>query len=150
MTLSPSNPTSAVARLVVCERTGRWAVVLRRELAEAGVRVWETRSLADCWQELAAAPGSFLVVELRPDNAEGLLGRMVWLPREFPLARVAVVAARGLAGHEWLMREAGAVHMTCSPRRLGPLAEIALRHLAGIPAPQQTMVARIWSSLPWA
>ena len=75
-------------------------------MADAGVRVWETRTLADCWSELAESPASFLVVELG-GNVAGLLGRMARQPREFPAARLAVVADRSLAGYEWLMREAG-------------------------------------------
>ena len=71
-------------------------MALRRELAEAGVRVWETRTLADCWSELAESPASFVVLELG-GNVAGLLGRMARLPREFPAARLAVVADRSLA-----------------------------------------------------
>ena len=71
-------------------------------------------------------------------------------PREFPMARLAVVADRGLAGHEWLMREAGAVHFVCSPRQVGTLAQLACRHLAQVPPPQQSLAERIWASLPWA
>jgi hypothetical protein len=138
------------ARLLLCERTGDWAAAMRRELAEAGVRVWETRSLADAWAALGQAPASLLIVELTVQNMEHLLGRMARLSHEFPLARVAVVAERAMAGHEWLLREAGAVHFVCSPRQLAPLAEIALRHLAEVPSPPQTMVERIWASLPWA
>ena len=59
------------------------------------------------------------------------------------------MAARRLAPYERLAQEAGAVHFTCSPRRLGPLAALAIRHLAGIPLPQQTLAERIWASLPW-
>jgi len=137
------------ARLIVCERRGRWAVGLRRELAGAGVRVYETRSLAECWEVLAEAPAGFTVVELSNATVEDLLRRMARLGRDFPLARVAVVAGRSLADYEWLMREAGAVHFTCSPRQLGPLARLACRHLHQAPAPQQTLTQRIWTSLPW-
>lgn len=136
-------------RLIVCERTGQWATNLRRELAAAGVRVWETRSLTEAWEALAATPAAMLVVELSAENVEGLLRRMAWMSREFPRARVAVVAARRMAGYQWLMREAGALHFVCSPRRLGPLAALAIRHLADVPMPQQTLVERIWASLPW-
>ena len=129
-TAAPHDP----ARLIVCERTGHWAVALRRELAEAGVRVWETRTLADCWSELAKSPASFLVLELG-DNLAGLLGRMARQPREYPAARLAVVADRSLADYESLMREAGAVHFLSSPRQTGPLARLAGRHLAQVPPP---------------
>jgi ActR/RegA family two-component response regulator len=136
------------ARLIVCERTGCWAVALRRELADAGVRVWETRTLADCFDELAESPASFAVLELRGDVA-GLLCCLARQIREFPRARVAVVADGHLADYEWLMREAGAVRFLCSPRRVGRLAQLALRHLAQVPPPPQNLTERIWASLPW-
>jgi hypothetical protein len=136
-------------RLIVCERTGQWGAALRRELAGGGPRVWETRSLADAWHALAATPAAFLVLELAALPADALLGRMAWLGRDFPRARAAVVAADRLAGCEALVREAGAVHFTCSPRQLAPLARMIVRHLADVPPPQQTLVERIWASLPW-
>ena len=142
-------PGAAAARLIVCEHSGRWAVGLRRELQAADVRVYETRGLKECWEMLAEAPASFVVVELTRQAAEGLLPRMARLGRDFPLARVAVVADRCLAGYQWLMREAGVVHFTCSPRRLGPVARLSLRHLSQAPSPPETVVQRIWSGLPW-
>jgi hypothetical protein len=143
-------PAGAVAaRLIVCERSGRWAVVLRRELGAGAVRVYETRNLTDCWAVLAEAPASFVIVELTAGGVAALLRQMARLGREFPLARVAVVAARSLAGYEWLMREAGAVHFTCSPRQLGPLARLATGHLAQAPAPRRSLTQQIWAGLPW-
>ncbi|MGA2065285.1 MAG: hypothetical protein ABSG86_09955 [Thermoguttaceae bacterium] len=136
-------------RLIVCERSGQWAAALRRELADAGLRVWETRSLADAWEALAATPAAFLVLELLGANAEPLLGRMAWLGRDFPRSRAAVVASRRLAAYESLAREAGAVHFACSLRHLAPLARMIVRHLAELPPPQQTLLERIWASLPW-
>jgi hypothetical protein len=137
------------ARLIVCERSGRWAVALRRELAGSGVRVWETRTLADCRNELVASPASFLVAELGR-NVAGLLGLLARQPRQFPAARIAVVADRDHAAWEWLVREAGAVHFLTSPRCAGMLARLACRHLAQVPPPSQSLTERIWSSLPWA
>lgn len=137
------------AQLIVCERSAHWAVALRRELVHTGVRVWETRSLTQYWDALADAPASFVVVELTAAAADDLLRRMARLPREFPLVRAAVVADRSLADYEWLLRESGAVHFTCSPRQVAPLAETACRHLAQVPVPQQSLTERIWNSLPW-
>ena len=51
----------------MCERTGRWAVALRRELAATGVRVWETRTLAGCREELEQSPASFVTLEVGGD-----------------------------------------------------------------------------------
>jgi hypothetical protein len=144
-----TDPLGVATRLIVCERTGRWAVALRRELAGAGIRVWETRTLDDGWTELAQSPASFMVAELG-HNVARLLSRMGRLPREFPAARLAVVADRSLASYERLMREAGAVHFVGSLRQVGPLARLACRHLAQVPPPQQSLTERIWASLPWA
>ncbi len=142
-------PGAKPARLIVCERTGRWAVGLRRELAAAEVRVYETRSLAECWEELAEAPAGFVVLELTAATADDLLRRMARLEGEFPLAAAAVVADRSLAGYQWLAREAGAVHFTCSARQLGPMARLARCHLDRAPSLPQSITGRIWASLPW-
>jgi hypothetical protein len=147
--LSQPLPPTAAARVIVCERTGRWAVALRRELAEVGLRVYETRTLANCWQLLAEAPAGFAVVELTTPTAEDLFCRLARLQREFPSARVAVVAERNLAELQWVAREAGAVHFVSSLRQLGPLARLICRHLAQVPAPPQTLTERIWANLPW-
>ena len=139
---------TSAAKVIVCERSGRWAVALRRELAEAGVRVWETRTLADCRDELVENPASFAIVELA-SNLAGLLRLLASQRRRFPAARLAVVADRSQADYQWLLREAGAVHFLCSPRQVGLLARLACRHLAQAPPPQQTLAERIWSALPW-
>lgn len=135
--------------MIVCEREGRWAVALRRDLPRPEVRVHETRSVEECWEMLTRWPASFVVVELTRANATAVLERMAWLERDFPLARVAVVADRALGFCEWLMREAGAVHFTVSPRRLGPLGGLAVRHLDAAPQARLSLTERIWAGLPW-
>jgi hypothetical protein len=136
--------------LIVCERTGRWAVALRRELAGMGIRVWETRLLDDAWSELAQSPASFLVLELENAHAlEPLLHGLMQSARSFPRARVAIAAERSMAAYEWLLREAWAVHFIDSTRQMGPLATLACRHLAQVPPPQQSISERIWAALPW-
>ncbi len=142
-------PGAGRARLVVCESSGRWAVALGRELA-GSLRIHETRSIDHCWQALADAPASFAIVELTDVNADSLLERMLRLQRDLPLCRLVVVADRKLAGYQWLMREAGAVDFVASPRRLGPLADLARRHLDRAPEHQQSPIRQIWSSLPWS
>jgi hypothetical protein len=146
---SPPAADATLGRIIVYERCGQWAIAMRRDLQGAGVDIVETRSLGHCRQALSAAPGSFLVAEMTPSNVESVFRLAASLTREFPLARLAVVTSPGLAPYEWLLREAGAVHCVSSPRHIAPLAQIALRHLASLPPPQQTLVERIWSSLPW-
>jgi hypothetical protein len=111
--------------------------------------LYETRSLADAWTMLEQFPSSFLVAELTVANVQTLVDRMAGLPRAYPSVRIAVVAERSLAGYEWLLREAGAVWFTASPRELAPIAAIAARHVRLAPAPPGDFVQEIWDSLPW-
>jgi hypothetical protein len=147
--VSPIVPPASVARLIVCERSGQWSAALRLELANSGVRLWECRRMAEAWAALAETPGAFVIVEARRANLGELVERLSALRRDFPHARAAAVADRRLAASEWLLREAGAVHFLVSPRLSPPLARLVVRHLASVPAPQQTLVQRIWASLPW-
>lgn len=137
------------ARLIVCERSGRWAAALRREMGGAVAMLQEARSLPGAWDLLDGSPASFVLVELTRAGAADLLRRMARLQRDYPLARVAIVADRRLGSYEWLMREAGAVHFTCSPRQLGPMYRLACRHLAQSPPPRRSAAQRILASLPW-
>jgi hypothetical protein len=137
------------ARLVVCERTGRWALAVRRELADTGIRVWETRSLEDCASVLGESPASFLVLELSEMKIEETLDFARNWQAEFPLFRFAIVADRDLAPYKWLMHESGAAEFFCSVRKSGALARTACRHLAQVPSLPQSLSERIWANLPW-
>jgi len=145
----PPEGNVDTARLIYFERYGRWALALGRALGPLAARVHETRTLSHCWAALGGSPASFVVAELAAPQAEQLLDRLVRLEREFPLARVAVVAEREMAPWEWLVRQAGAIHFTTSPRRLKPLAELIRGHLARAPRRRLGTTERIWASLPW-
>ncbi len=136
-------------RLVACERTGRWALALRRELADTGIRVWETRSLDECGTLLGESPASFAVLELSETNIEKILDFIRDWKAEFPMFRFAVAADRDLASYKWLMQEAGAVEFIYSVRKIGALARTACRHLAQVPPLPQSLTERIWANLPW-
>ena len=137
------------ARVIVCEKTGRWASALRRVLSRAGTRVWETRSLAECWEELARSPASLLALELTPHNDEALLRRLLDLTRRFPAARAIVLGERGLERYGWAVREAGAAHAVFATRHLPAAARLIERHLARAPQPPGTLRAAVWQRLPW-
>ncbi len=146
----PLPEAGGEARLLVCEATGGWAIALRRELVGLRLRVHETRSVVEAWAELARAPASFLVVELSRASVEPFLERLAWLEQDYPLARVAVVAERALEDCEWLVRAAGVVHFTTSPRQLTGLAQTVCRHLQTVPRSPRNLADEIWASLPWA
>jgi hypothetical protein len=137
------------ARFIICEKTGQWAAAFRRALFGSGVRVYETRSLAECWEELDASPASFLALELTGGNIGLVLAKLVDLGRRRPAACAIVLAARGMTPHEWLVREAGAAHVLFSLRQVTPAARLARRHLARAPEADQTWSESIWARLPW-
>jgi hypothetical protein len=136
-------------RLIVCERSGLWATRIRPALGrELAMR--ETRLLADCRAELAAAPASLLVVELRAGNAREVFDLLVEVSATYPLARVVVVASRGSEASEDALREAGAVHFSTSPRTASTITRLAQRHADRVPRSRVGFSDRIWESLPWA
>ena len=47
--------------------------VLRVEMAESDVPVWECRRLAEAWSALAETPGAFVIVEVTRENVNKLL-----------------------------------------------------------------------------
>jgi hypothetical protein len=137
------------ARVVVCERTGHWAVALRRLLAPAGRRVYQTPSWEDCWDELRRSPASAVVLELTPQNDTLVLERLLRLKRQFPQACPVVLGDSGLARYEWAARAAGAVHVVFAPRRLPAAARFIERHLDQAPQPELSFREAIWRRLPW-
>jgi hypothetical protein len=135
-------------RVIVCERSRKWALALARHLPSAGV-LRQTRGLKEPRVELTSAPASLLVLELTAENRWGVLALLGDLAEEFPLARAAVLADADMKSHEWLMREAGASFFSSSVRDAQQLARLAERHLSGVVSPGTDLAGQIWDSLPW-
>jgi hypothetical protein len=139
----------AMARLVVCEKTSRWAVALRRELASQSVRVYESRSLTDCRRELEQSPASVIALEITPGNAASAGEWIERVSREFPKARFLVLGASEVRLWEWWMREAGAIAAAFSPRELAPIVKMARRHLAAAPEEELSFREQVRRRMPW-
>ena len=80
------------ARLILCEKTSRWAVALRRALGSRQHVLTQTRSLAQCGRELASSPASLVAVECIADNLDQVLAAIGDWSRRYPHARLAAVA----------------------------------------------------------
>jgi hypothetical protein len=137
------------ARCILCERSEKWAVALRRPLRLAGHRVYETRNLDDCWNEVVSSPASIVGLEATRANLEALVPWMVRFAAAFPTARVVVLGSRGLEASQWLLREVGAVHVVYSPRDWQPVIRIVQRHLGAAPGQGDSDRQRVWRRLPW-
>ncbi|MBL8829570.1 MAG: hypothetical protein JNM18_21505 [Planctomycetaceae bacterium] len=138
--------------LVFCEKTGQWATWWRGIRPSTGTppaTVIETRSLAACREELNGQPAAFVVLELTAANLSAVLDLLADQERLWPRAAIVVVADRSLGDWEPIVREAGALAWSTSPRRLRPLVEMACRHTALHARPYETIHAAIDASLPW-
>jgi hypothetical protein len=135
--------------LIVCERTGRWALAWRKSLGSKRVRLIETRSVAECRQTLAKMPTAAVSLEWRAETAEATCEMLANWDRDFPGALPIVTADRSQNEAETLAREAGAAWFVISPRQLPALGPMLLRHLARQPQPSASMRERIWEQLPW-
>ena len=85
------------AHCILCERGETWAVALRPPLQRIGHRLYETRSLEECWAEVLASPASLVGVEATAANLEQLVPWMSRLAATFPAARI-IGAGRPRAG----------------------------------------------------
>jgi len=143
---SPAMPT---ARLILCEKTNRWAIAMRRALDKRSDVLVETRSLAQCLRELAASPASLVAIETTMDNLDSVVALIESQSRRFDQARFVALAGDSIASAEPLLREAGAAAVFTSARQARQLARIALRHLAHAPPDDLPLVEAIWDRLPW-
>lgn len=136
-------------RVILCERSGNWAIALRRHLpADSTLR--QTRGLGEILGELAQSPAALVLVELTGRNCLGVLTLLEQMAGRYPRSATVVLAQRPTEEQRWLMYEAGAVHVVDSPREVGPLAALARRHFARSPAAPAPLAERIWQQLPWA
>lgn len=147
--------------MIVCERTGQWAVAWRqawRRAAPPGgepreLPLIETRSPAECLATLAACPAAFVLIELAAASCEQNLELLLQISLLDRQATAAVAAERPLAEYEWLVRELGAVHFLTSPRELSPLCRMASRYAVLLPDVKSRDEVdgdeHIWNRLPW-
>lgn len=140
---------------IVYERSGQWAARWRHIVAEGPPRceqagaLREARSLAECRELLVEQPAGFLVMELQQSQVDAACQLLLDLHRLAPRVASGVVSTPELAGHEWLLRELGAVHYITSPRKLREMVAVADRHLAGLPQVELSLEDRVWRRLPW-
>ena len=136
-------------RFIICDKTGQWVMALRWAGGSLPIRIYETRSLWDCRQELLQFPASFLVLEATTANLESVVQLVGEISQNHRRARVVVLAERGLGPWEALLHEAGALHVAFSPKRLAPLVRMAYRHLPAIVQPEVSLGDAARSRMPW-
>jgi hypothetical protein len=136
------------ARLIVCEKTGRWAAALRRALKGQSAAIVPVRSLTQCQATLNAAPASLAAVEVTAANLAASVEFFTQTARH-PLARLAALIPAELAGAELLLREAGAVDVLISLAQAPRLARLFVRQQRLSPAADRSFQQLVAERLPW-
>jgi hypothetical protein len=135
------------ARLIICEPTPRWAVLLRRFAEDLQVSEARSPLLAD--EMLAASPASFVAFAVNGGNAAATLNRLMQWRRDFPAATTAVLLDGPSPGLETGFREARAQLVITSLFALPMLVRLAKRHLALVEAPEVDWREAVMARMPW-
>src|SRR6185503_13444690 len=138
-----------VVRLIVCEKTSRWAVALRQVLRGRPPQIIETCSLTSSMSALAAAPASFVVLDVRENKIATALEWLDQAGRRFSLARLVVALRPEMAVTEVLFREAGAIDVLFATQQAASVARQAQRQLGQIPAEQLNLCQWLAERMPW-
>lgn len=116
----------AAARIIVCEPTPRWAVLLRRFAGD--LMISEARSLALTDDLLQDHPTSCIAIAVDINNAANVLLRLSKWSREHPEYATAVLLDKPEPELEPGFREAGAQIVISSLFELPKLVRVARRH----------------------
>jgi hypothetical protein len=137
------------ARVIVCEKTGRWATALRNLLPSAQISICETRTLEECAARLRESPASLVVVELTAENWPAVCRWLSWQAGQFVHMRAVAVATADVRDVDAVVRSAGAHHVVDSIARLGKLTRWIVRHIQQAPHSKSSVRQWTWSRMPW-
>jgi hypothetical protein len=138
------------ARLILCEKTSRWAAAFRAAPSGGELPLVECRSLSQCSDALRQSPASAVAVEVSAANAAAMLDWLLQMRREHPRAAAIVLLDAALAASEPVWREAGAVGVLHSTRQVPAASRLVRRHLALAPAQDLGLREAVARRLPWA
>ena len=148
---------SDLTRLIVCERTGKWASALCRTLPDQGRWIFQTRSLKQLRDAASSHPISLILIEVRTRNLLAAAEMFEQLRRSHP--RCHLIAAAGNRYHgnrpatslaEWVLREIGVSQWIWSQRQIAIVCRLWSRHCRLHPPVEQTLRQQIVQGLPWS
>lgn len=138
------------ARIIVCEKTGRWAAALRCMPQLASVSICEVRMLNECSARLRESPASVLVIETVGDRVTDLCRWLAEQTDRFADMRCVIVVSSPDRPAEAVLRTAGAHHVVGNVVELNRLAHWITRHIAQAPSHRASVRQWTWARLPWA
>ncbi len=137
------------ARIIVCERTGRWAASLRCMPQLAAVSISETRMLTECAARLRENQTSVLVVEAVTDKVPDVCRWLKEQADRFMNMRSVIVVSPLDRAADAVLRTAGAHHIVSSVVELNRLARWIARHVDSAPSSRSSVRQWTWARLPW-
>lgn len=149
MSASSTNLPVSCSRLIVCEKSGDWANLLRRTLADRGRWIVETRGFHQLAEALVDHPASLCVVDVHPGNLAAAAAAIEQLHRRRPCAAFVAASQEPLLDHGLIVREAGAVLLARSRRDVDLLSDVWRRHCRRRPPREETLREQIIAALPW-
>lgn len=139
------------ARLIICEKTPRWALALRAADEESSLPLVETRSLTQCAAALVESPASIVLIEISEANFEAALALINRVRERPPLAHVIAAIAPESIAATGLLQEAGAILVVTSTLEAAQAVALARRHFGQCPN-DEGLDLRAWVAqrMPWA
>lgn len=157
MSTLPQHDLSDATRLIVCEKSGAWANLLRRNLTDAGRWIVETRSLGQLLESAGEHKTSLVLIEVTDNNVHLAASCIDELRRQAPHTVLTTIippmnAASPKAPHltPWMLRELGVQVVISSPRDISTLRRLWSRHCRLHPPHEQTLREQVFQKLPWA
>jgi len=127
-----------LGRLIVCERSGAWAVAVRSVFAEI-FQLVETRSFAAAFAELCSRPASLVLAEATVANLDELVAQLRRQSLLFPQVRAVILGLGDDSEAAWLLRLAGAVAVVPRVSDLAKIEPLCRRHFREVPRRQPSL-----------
>lgn len=137
-------------KLVICEPTPHWIVALRWSWTQASNQLVGVAQLADCSCLLQSQPASLVALDCVGWPLSEVLAWMRQTQASFPLVRLVALLDRGHRHEEWLLREAGAVHVLANTRQVDILISLYRRYQTAVLDAPTNLRESIWEQLPWS
>jgi hypothetical protein len=143
----PFEKKQAPPAIVVLERHGYWAAMLRIQMSTR--RIVETRNWSDCRTELSIRRRSVVWIEVAIERWENSVMRIHDLHGDFPGIPVVVAIERGWAEIELLLCEAGTCCVINSVRQMPIAVALIQNFFSSFSETPELSLADLRDRLPW-
>lgn len=156
MTQTVDNSAADPTRLIVFEKDGQWAKLLRGILPDGGRWILETRSLLQLRSAAQQHSRSFILAIVDAKNLPKIVEVFSELTSRMPHCHLIAAAANDydVGGWRqekvvWQLREVGAIQWIASRRDVSIVRQLWQAHSKLYPPANPTIRERVFRTLPW-